>query len=72
MEKSQIKKYQYTLSIGIITQLSPGKKQLLTEKSIFDIYRDLIYFPKVAKIVGAFVKGAISKPHPDQLHEAFD
>ena len=72
MEKLKIKKYQYTLSVGIITQLSPAKKQLLTEKSILDVYRDLVYFPKVTKIIGAFVRGAISKPHPDKLHEEFD
>lgn len=37
-----------------------------------DIYRDLIYFPKVTKIIGAFLRGAITKPHPEQINEVFE
>ena len=44
--------------------MSEKAKKLLTEKSIFDVYRDLVYYPKVTKIIGAFVKGAVAKPPP--------
>ena len=71
MEKVKRKKY-LSIHLGLIAQLSPERKKLLTEKSILDVYRDLVYFPKAIKIAGAFLKGAIAKPHPDDIHEVFD
>lgn len=46
-------------------------RDALLNRSLFDIYRDLVYFPYATKIIGAFVKGAIQKPPPDQIHELF-
>lgn len=31
------------------------------------MYRDQVYFPYFTKILGVFIKGAIAKPHPEQL-----
>jgi hypothetical protein len=42
-------------------------KKLLLERSIYDLYRDQVYYPYITKIIGALGKGAISKPHPEQL-----
>jgi hypothetical protein len=46
--------------------VKPGSKlyDLLYKKSIFDVYSDIIYFPVITKIIGAFLKPMISKPHP--------
>lgn len=51
--------------------MSQKTRKALTEKSLLDIYRDLIYFPRITKIIGAFLKGAISKPPPEKIHDLF-
>lgn len=50
--------------LGIINTFSPKLKDLLLRRSIYDIYRDQVYYPYFTKIIGVFIKGAISKPHP--------
>ena len=52
--------------------MSPKTKNTLLNRSIFDIYRDLIYFPYVTRIIGAFIKGAVSKPPPEELPRLFE
>ena len=47
--------------------LSPKLKKVLLERSFYDIYRDQVYYPYFTKIIGVFVKGAVSKPHPEEL-----
>lgn len=47
--------------------MSPKMQKTLLNRSIFDIYRDLVYYPIITKVIGAFVKGAVTKPHPEQL-----
>jgi hypothetical protein len=32
-----------------------------------DIFRDLLYFPTISKIIGAFIQAAVSKPAPSEL-----
>lgn len=56
---------------GLINSLGEVTRKILTEKSIMDIYRDVIYFPKFLKLISAFVKGAISRPPPEKIHEYF-
>ena len=43
---------------------SPKTRKILLERSIMDIYRDLVYFPTITKIIGAFIRGAVTKPDP--------
>jgi vacuolar-type H+-ATPase subunit I/STV1 len=45
-------------------KVGPKMNALLFKKSIFDIYSDIIYFPVITKVIGAFLRPAISKPHP--------
>jgi hypothetical protein len=61
----------FYLSVGLINRMSEKTRKALTEKSLLDIYRDLIYFPRITKIIGAFLKGAISKPPPEKIHHLF-
>jgi len=70
MEVFEAKRYEY-IDAGLVNLMSPKLQNTLLNRSIFDIYRDLVYYPMITKIVGAFVKGAVSKPHPDQLPELF-
>jgi len=39
------------------------------KRSLYDIYRDQVYYPYVTKIAGTFIRGAISKPDPEKLDE---
>lgn len=52
--------------------MSPKMQKTLLNRSIFDIYRDLVYYPIITKVIGAFVKGAVTKPHPEQLPQLFE
>lgn len=70
MEVSQTNRYG-VVDAGLVNLMSPKLQTTLLHRSIFDIYRDLVYYPMITKIVGAFVKGAISKPHPDELPQLF-
>ena len=38
---------------------------LFLNRSILDVYRDVVYFPLVTKVIGAFIKGAVQKPPPE-------
>lgn len=49
---------------GIINTLSTKAKDVLTKRSFYDIYRDQVYYPYFTKIIGVFLKGAVTKPHP--------
>jgi quinol monooxygenase YgiN len=42
---------------------------VLLERSILDLFRDLVYFPYVTKIISAYIRIAATKPHPQQLQE---
>lgn len=44
-------------------------RTVLLERSILDIFRDLVYFPYVTKVIGAYLRIAATKPHPEQLQE---
>jgi hypothetical protein len=57
--------------LGFASYLSPKLKKILYELSIYDIYSDILYFPKLQKIISAFIGPLINKPHPDDLPESF-
>ena len=52
--------------------VNPETRKILLERSIMDIYRDIIYFPTITRIIGAFIHGAVAKPHPQQIDGAFE
>lgn len=39
-------------------------RTVLLERSILDIFRDLVYFPYVTRVIGAYLRIAATKPHP--------
>lgn len=45
-------------------------RSVLLERSILDIFRDIVYFPYITKIIGAYLHVAATKPHPDDLETA--
>ena len=47
--------------------LSPRMRTLLLERSLMDIFRDLVYFPYITKVIGTFFRIAIKKPDPTQI-----
>jgi len=55
--------------LGIISKCSPKLRALLLERSLLDIFRDLVYFPYITKIVGFFLSIAVLKPSPEMLPE---
>lgn len=67
MAISSVKRY-ILINAGLISLCTPQLREVLLKRSIFDIYRDQVYYPYFTKIIEAFVKGAISKPHPDKLN----
>ena len=42
-------------------------RAILLERSVLDIFRDLVYFPYVTKIIAIFLQIATLKPNPDQV-----
>jgi hypothetical protein len=44
--------------------VDPKIQEVLLKRSIFDLYRDQVYYPYITKIISTFIKGAIAKPHP--------
>ena len=50
--------------LGIIALCSEKVRTILLERSILDIFRDLVYFPYVTKVISAYLKIAATKPHP--------
>jgi hypothetical protein len=44
-------------------------RTILLERSLLDIFRDLVYFPYVTRIIGFFVTVATVKPDPGMLPE---
>jgi hypothetical protein len=52
--------------------VNPKIQEILLKRSIFDLYRDQVYYPYITKIISTFIKGVISKPHPEKLNELFD
>jgi hypothetical protein len=50
--------------LGIINLVSPKLREILLKRSIYDIYRDQVYYPYITRIAGTFIRGAVSKPHP--------
>lgn len=53
--------------VGIISFLSPRLRMILLERSVLDIFRDLVYFPYITRIIGTFLQIATMKPHPEQV-----
>ncbi len=51
--------------------LGSRARSLLLERSFLDVFRDLVYFPYVTKILGAYIKIAAAKPNPEQVQEVF-
>jgi hypothetical protein len=49
---------------GLITLCSGKLRSILLERSILDIFRDIVYFPYITKIVSAYLRIAATKPHP--------
>jgi hypothetical protein len=47
----------------------PKLRKILLERSILDIFRDIIYFPYLTKIIGTFLTIATYKPHPNAVPE---
>ena len=41
----------------------------MLERSLLDIFRDIVYFPYVTTIIATFVRIATYKPHPAQVPE---
>lgn len=42
-------------------------RAILLERSLLDIFRDLVYFPYITKIIGFFLSIATLKPNPEEL-----
>ena len=47
--------------------MGPKFKKILLERSLLDIFRDIIYFPYVTTIIATFIRIAVYKPHPEQV-----
>lgn len=43
----------------------------MLERSILDIFRDMVYFPYVTKIIGVFLRIAAAKPDPQEVPNLF-
>jgi hypothetical protein len=52
--------------------MNPRLRDILLNRSIFDLYRDQVYYPLTTKILALFIKGAVAKPHPEELEAMFD
>ena len=52
---------------GIIGKLSPRLRAILLERSLLDIFRDIVYFPVIVKIIAKFISIATLKPHPEDV-----
>lgn len=50
--------------VGLISLCSPKMRSILLERSILDIFRDIVYFPYITKIIGAYLRVAATKPNP--------
>ena len=59
------------VDIGIINMLPQRIRTLLLEKSIIDIYSNIVYIPYISKILGAFVHAFMVKPKPEDLRSSF-
>lgn len=51
-------------TLGLIALCSAKLRSLLLERSILDIFRDVVYFPYITKIISAYLRIAATKPHP--------
>lgn len=51
--------------------LGSKARSLLLERSLLDVFRDLVYFPYVTKVLGAYIHIAAAKPSPEQVQEVF-
>lgn len=54
---------------GLLCLLPARVRSLLLERSLLDIFRDLVYFPYVTRIIATFVSIATMKPHPATVPE---
>lgn len=48
--------------LGLLRFLPARIQTILLERSILDIFSDMVYFPIVAKTIGAFIRTIIVKP----------
>jgi hypothetical protein len=69
---TQLDKVALSFKIGILRKLSPRVRRILLEKSLLDVWSDIVYFPSISKIIGAFVRTVVVKPPPEKIHEEFE
>jgi hypothetical protein len=63
MDEAETERY-ISIHSGIISLMSDKARTVLLQRSFLDIFRDLVYFPYITKVIAAYLKIAATKPHP--------
>ena len=66
LQKHQAKRY-LSQHQGLMTILPIKIRSLLLERSLLDLFQDIVYFPYVTRIIATFFSIATMKPHPETV-----